>query len=103
MQYAGNGWLLGAMRCAVASIPEFPCAAWIWANWRAGGGTNADKRLPAPRAQNLFALYHHNVERSLLWDVHNVISMFRRFCNALDGTVRGCVNAGYFPRFMGSG
>ncbi len=31
VQYAGNGWLrCWAMRCAVASIPEFPCAAWIW-------------------------------------------------------------------------
>ncbi len=34
---------------------------------------------------------------------YNVISMFRRFCNALVVSGVACVNAGYFPRFMGSG
>ncbi len=49
VQYAGNGWLLvgDALRSCVNTVRA---RHGYGADWRAGGGTNADKRLPAPRA-----------------------------------------------------
>ncbi len=95
---AGCWW---AMRCAVASIPEFRARHGYGADWRAGGGTNADSACQHREPQNLFPLYHHNVEAACCGMFYSVISMFRRFCNAGMVPYVACVNAGYFPRFMG--
>lgn len=86
VQYAGNGWLLvgDALRSCVntgISVRGMDMAL-------TGAQAAAQTLISACQhrePQNLFPLYHHNVERSLLWMFYSVISMFRRFCNALAG------------------
>lgn len=70
VQYAGNGWLLvgDALRSCVntgISVRGMDMAL-------TGAQAAAQTLISACQhrePQNLFALYHHNVERSLLWDV----------------------------------
>ena len=70
VQYAGNGWLLvgDALRSCVnpgISVRGMDTAL-------TGAQAAAQTLISACQhcePQNLFPLYHHNVERSLLWDV----------------------------------
>ena len=70
VQYAGNGWLLvgDALRSCVntgISVRGMDMAL-------TGAQAAAQTLISACQhrePQNLFALYHHNVERSLLWDI----------------------------------
>lgn len=70
VQYAGNGWLLvgDALRSCVntgISVRGMDMAL-------TGAQAAAQTLISACQhrePQNLFPLYHHNVERSLLWDV----------------------------------
>ncbi len=99
VQYAGNGWLLvgDALRSCVntagISVRGMDMAL-------TGAQAAAQTLISACQhrePQNLFALYHHNVERSLLWDIlqryQHVPALF-----ATPWLVSGvaCVNAGYF-------
>lgn len=97
----GNGWLLvgDALRSCVntgISVRGMDMAL-------TGAQAAAQTLISACQhrePQNLFALYHHNVERSLLWDV---LQRYQHFATPWLVSGVACVNAGYFPRFMGSG
>ncbi len=89
VQYAGNGWLLvgDALRSCVntgISVRGMDMAL-------TGAQAAAQTLISACQhrePQNLFPLYHHNVERSLLWDVLQRYQHVPALCNAPAGI--GC-------------
>ncbi len=70
VQYAGNGWLLvgDALRSCVNTGISVRGMDMALAGAQAAAQTLISACLHR-EPQNLFPLYHHNVERSLLWDV----------------------------------
>lgn len=108
VQYAGNGWLLvgDALRSCVntgISVRGMDMAL-TGADWRAGGGTNADKRLPAPRAaKSVCALSSQRRAQPAVGYSTALSACSGAFATPWLVSGVACVNAGYFPRFMGSG
>ncbi len=74
------------------------------ADWRTGGGTNADKRLPAPRAaKSVCALSSQRRAQPAMGYSTALSACSGAFATPWLVSGVACVNAGYFPRFMGSG
>ena len=102
VQYAGNGWLLvgDALRSCVntgISVRGMDMAL-------TGAQAAAQTLISACQhrePQNLFPLYHHNVERSLLWDVLQRYQHVPALLQTPDALVRGLRQCRIFPAIYG--
>lgn len=103
VQYAGNGWLLVG-DAQLRQYRNFRARHGYGADWRAGGGTNADKRLPAPRAaKSVSALSSQRRAQPAVGCSTALSACSGAFATPGMVPYVACVNARYFPRFMGSG
>lgn len=105
VQYAGNGWLLvGRCVAQLRQYRNFRARHGYGADWRTGGGTNADKRLPALRAaKSVSALSSQRRAQPAVGCSTALSACSGAFATPWLVSGVACVNAGYFPRFMGSG